>query len=89
MYNTGSVFGHALADGVERTSGFDVVVAMKRRRIHYVVLQDLREGTIDPLRARFLHIDVFAWPGHGFFTIRNRRLHCLREYQNRNDAKAL
>eukprot|EP00440_Ansanella_granifera_P029811 gb/GFBE01032381.1/.p1 GENE.gb/GFBE01032381.1/~~gb/GFBE01032381.1/.p1 ORF type:complete len:399 (+),score=69.02 gb/GFBE01032381.1/:1-1197(+) len=45
------------------------------------LLNDLRTRQVDPLSAPFLKLDVFHWPKVGYFSIANRRLLCLRQFQ--------
>jgi len=44
------------------------------------LLRMLRKGTVDPMRTRFLKLEVY-FKDRRLYTLNNRRLWCLKEYQ--------
>lgn len=45
------------------------------------LVEDLISGEKDPLKERFLHLEAVCVRGK-YFSLANRRLHCLKIYQN-------
>eukprot|EP00747_Dinoflagellata_sp_TGD_P180430 gnl/TRDRNA2_/TRDRNA2_32883_c1_seq1.p1 gnl/TRDRNA2_/TRDRNA2_32883_c1~~gnl/TRDRNA2_/TRDRNA2_32883_c1_seq1.p1 ORF type:complete len:248 (-),score=25.84 gnl/TRDRNA2_/TRDRNA2_32883_c1_seq1:126-812(-) len=64
----------------------DVSSLFKDGRSIESLVDELCSSSIDPLQAKFLELDVVHWGSPGnmhYWTLRNRRLHCLKEYQRR------
>ena len=55
-------------------------------RLFCDLINALDFGKVDPMTSPFLKLDVFDWPGKGFFSIRNRRLFCLKKKPSRKIA---
>lgn len=51
-------------------------------------IADLESGRVDPLKHRNFKLLVVRWPGtRAFFSINNRRTHCLKQWQERVRAR--
>lgn len=59
------------------------------------LMRDLKSGAADPLKSKFLILDAVEQPCHwepsgvGWFVIDNRRLYCLKQYQESVSHKVL
>ena len=47
------------------------------------LVSDLRSGRVNHRSDKRMKINVMDWPGRGYISMDNRRLHCLKEYQTR------
>ena len=48
--------------------------------------RDLRSGRVDP-QVHLKPLKVYHWPGRGYYSRDNRRLKCLKEYQEEVDKR--
>ena len=47
-------------------------------RLYSQTIRELDSGHIDPLRHDNFLLIVVHWPGRGYFSLNNRRVHCLK-----------
>ena len=53
------------------------------------LIEGLNSERIDPMNSPFLKLDVVHWPGRGHFSLRNRRLCCLKLHQRHVHPKVV